>query len=180
MHQHRQTQSLFDQALREAQWQVSQMPRDILQNLNNTPSVLSHFIQTLPTIQSLKKTREHFIKHNRQLAMNNLKKEPELIAARTELSRCFTELAPLRDNYLKIRSEEMKSPDLILGQLQSIVHESERLNDEMIETFPHTKTSEHDINIFIKNFLHDRRETIKLRFLTEKFFDLYEIEKRKK
>jgi len=180
MQQHRQALSLFDQAFREAQWEVSQMPRNILQNLNNTPSELSHFIQTLPTIQSLENTRAQLIKHNRQLAMNNLKKEPELIAARAELSRCFTELAPLRDNYLKTRSEEMKSPDLILGQLQSLVHESERLNDEMIETFSHTKTNEHDIDIFIKDFLHDRRETIKLRFITDKFFDLYQIEKRKK
>jgi hypothetical protein len=171
--------STFDQAYYEAQFQIHQMPNDILKKLNNTPSELSKFIQTLPTIQSLENKCKQLIEHNRRLAMNNLKKEPELINARKSLTDSFAELSQLRDKYFQI-SEVIPSADLILAQLQSLVHANEQSNDEMIERFNHTNHQDCDIDKFVKSFLHDRQETIKLRFITEKFFDLYQIEKSKK
>ena len=176
--------SLVDHAYHEAQLRINQMPIAILQNLNNIPSDLSQFIQTLPAIQSLEQKRTQLIEHNRQLAINNLKKEPELISARQKLSQSFAELAPLREKYFKDRSDkktdDLLSPDLILGQLQSTAHASEEANDEMIETFSQTNHNDSNIDIFIKKFLQDRQETINLRFIAEKFFDLYQIEKRKR
>jgi len=55
------------------------MPNDILKKLNNLPYGLSHFIQTLPTIQAIKSQHRQLIEHNHHLATNNLKNEPELI-----------------------------------------------------------------------------------------------------
>jgi hypothetical protein len=176
------TVSTFDQVYYEAQFQIRQMPVDILKKLNNTPSELSNFIQTLPTIQSIENKRKQLIEHNRHLAMNNLKKEPELINTRKALSHSFAELSQLRDKYFKIKSqlsEDMPSVELILAQLQSSVHANEQSNDEMIETFLHTNHNDSDTDRFVKHFLYDRQETIKLRFIAEKFFDLYQIEKQK-
>ena len=171
--------STFDQAYYEAHIQIHQMPNDILKKLNNTPSELSKFIQTLPTIQSLEYKCKQLIERNRHLAMNNLKKEPELINARKSLTVSFAELSQLRDKYFQI-SEVIPSADLILAQLQSLVHVNEQSNDEMFESFIHTNHQDGDIDKFVKNFLYDRQETIKLRFITEKFFDLYQIENQKK
>ncbi len=49
------------------------MPNDILKKLNNSPYQLSHFIQTLPTIQAIINQHRQLIEHNDHLATNNLK-----------------------------------------------------------------------------------------------------------
>jgi hypothetical protein len=67
------------------------------------------------------------------------------------------------------------TPSELSRFVQAIAQENERLNNEMIETFFHTYHNDHDVDIFIKNFLRDRQKTIRLRF-----FDLYQIEKQKK
>ncbi|CAF1015969.1 unnamed protein product [Adineta steineri] len=174
--------SILDQTFYEAQLQIHQMPINVLTKLNNNRTELLHFIQTLPTIQAMEHKRRQLIEHNRYLAKNNLKREPELIHIRQQLSHSFTELTPLRDQYLKLQINQqnnLSSPDIILAKLQSDVQTNEQANDEMIETFLNTNHNDHDIEIFIKKFLHDRQETIKLRCITEKFYHLYQIEKRK-
>ncbi len=45
--------STLDQTLHETQLRITQMPNDILKKLNNSLYELSHFLQTLPTIQAI-------------------------------------------------------------------------------------------------------------------------------
>ncbi|CAF1115854.1 unnamed protein product [Adineta ricciae] len=175
--------SILDQAYYEAWSQVQRMPLEYLQKIDVNSAELSNFIETLLPIRALQNKRQELIEHNRHLAMNNLQREQELISTREKLSNSFAQLQSLRETYLKSHSseqEQISSPPLVLGQLQSIVHSYEHSDDELIDTFLHTRHDDHEIEVFVKKFLENRKKTIELRCKTEKFFDLYERERRKK
>ncbi|CAF1214137.1 unnamed protein product [Adineta ricciae] len=175
--------SILDQAYHEAWSQVQRMPLEYLEKLDVNSAELSSFIETLLPIRVLQKKRHELIEQNRHLAMNNLRRELELISTREKLSNSFVQLQSLREAYLKSCSserEQISSPTLVLVQLQSIVHSYEHSDDELIDMFLHTRHNDYEIEVFVKNFLENRKKTIELRCKTEKFFDLYERERRKK
>lgn len=171
-----------NQVLHEASIRIQQLPEKLLKKLNNTPADLDQFIEQLPTMQSMERTRQQLITQNRQLAMTNLKREPILLESRKKLARTMAELAPLREKYYvrtQRTDQESSSPDLILGRLQSLLHENERSNEAMVEAFFRACRNDQDVERFIRNFLHDRQRTIELRIIAEKFAHLYQIERQK-
>lgn len=177
MHSNR---SIDDQVWHEASIRMQRMPKKWLEKLSNSSTDRMEFIRQLPMMQSMENARQQLIKQNRQLAMKNLKKEPDLIDKRKKLAQTLVELASLREKYLARRNDqENSSPDVILGRLQSLLDENERSNEDMVETFFRTCRNDHDVEIFMKHFLRDRQKTIELRIITEKFAHLYQIEKRK-
>lgn len=166
--------------MHEASIRLNQMPPNMLKKLMENSEDLAQFIRQLPMMQLLEKTRQALTKQNHLLAMKNLKRESELTESRKKLTQTMAELAPLREKYLAGKEEERQSPDLVLGRLQSLLHENERSNDEMVEKFFQTCRNDQDVEIFIKNFLPNRKKTVELRVIVEKFTQLYEIEKRKR
>ena len=125
-------------AMHEASARLNQMSPKMLKKLTENPDDLAQFVQQLSTIQAFERTRQELNKRNRHLAMKNLKRESDLTENRKKLTQTMTELAPLREKYLALprgEEDETRSPDLVLGKLQSLSHENERSNDEMVETF---------------------------------------------
>lgn len=170
-------------AMHEASTRVSQMSPKMLKKLMENPEDLAQFVQQLSTMQSFERTRQELTQRNRHLAMKNLKRESDLTESRKKLTQTMAELVPLREKYLVLPrggEDETRSPELVLGKLQSLLHENERSNDEMVETFFQTCRNDQDVEIFMKNFLSNRQKTVELRVIVEKFTQLYQIEKRKR
>ncbi|CAF1676497.1 unnamed protein product, partial [Didymodactylos carnosus] len=123
-----------------------------------------------------------------QIAKQTLAKEPKLSEIQQQLSKSYNDIKQLKDCYLKLihsspmehqtSNESQLSLDVILAQLQSLATDAENRTNELAESVLYTEQNDHDINVFIKNFMQERKEAAELKLKADIFEELFIAQQR--
>lgn len=164
----------FSRALQEATEGLSHLSTSELERLHRQPDQLEQFIQRLPTIKSISSMKNRLIEQKKEFATKNLRLEKIFLRERDQLIRLHQLLKTHREEYLKLKQNDLPSAELVLVQLQSLLEHHEHLDEELIEHFFRTSNlSDEQVEEFLFAFLPQRTETVRLRVFAEKFLELY-------
>lgn len=129
-----------------------------LQDLNDNSQLLNSYIETLNIHSSINAKIGELIEQNEILALENMKREPELNHLKEELCSLHESLQEYKNRYEQLSSEykqccEKYNPHRIIERIRQSVAEIDEEGEKIAESF---LTGELDLETFLVDYVNHR------------------------
>lgn len=129
-----------------------------LKELNENNDLLNKYIETLNLNSSINKKMDELIETNENLALGNLKKEPELIKLQEDVSSLCNTLGEYKRKYEELSSEykeccDKYNPHRIIERIRQSVAEVDEESEKIAESF---LTGKLDLETFLFDYINHR------------------------